>query len=190
MGSGFLLSAVSCVPFLLLEVVDESGEAFESLLLRFFHDNTHADGSLDGSAQIEELLKVGRHIDVLTGKYGLGELQFVHTVIHLTLQITHFHNLVPHYGKQRQGEVTVGNGLSERTFGLAAFLVYVNPLMVERGIGKLVDALLSDMDALATTQFLTHIFCKVFVRIDFYHDTCYFEFVVLFRPQSYGIIIN
>jgi hypothetical protein len=45
--------------------------------------------------------------------------------------------------RQRQREVPVGDGVSERTAG-RAFLIHMDPLIVASGLRKLVNALLSD----------------------------------------------
>ncbi len=57
----------------------------------------------------------------------------------------------------------MGNGLTKGTLKAASFLIDVNPLVVESGIGKLVDALLCDMNGATVAQFLTFVLFEVFV---------------------------
>ena len=60
----------------------------------------------------------------------------------------------------------MGNGLSEGALGLAALSVDVNPLMVERSVGKHIDAFLVDVDIVRRTYFLAEEFLEILVAID------------------------
>src|SRR3954452_3194373 len=57
--------------------------------------------------------------------------------------------------QQRQCEKTVSDGRFERRFTAGAVNVHVDPLMVERGVGKLLDALLRDFEPIGNSDFLT-----------------------------------
>ena len=54
----------------------------------------------------------------------------------------------PHVGQQRQRQVAVGNGRLIGAFLAGTLYVDVYPLMVQRGVGKQVDALLVDLEPL------------------------------------------
>ena len=57
-------------------------------------------------------------------------------------------------GQQRQREKAVGDRCFERRFTAGALNVNVDPLMVERGIGKLLDAFLRDVEPVSNGDFL------------------------------------
>lgn len=86
---------------LCFEVVDESSKSFEGFLLCLVNPNGNFYGRLDGSAQVQDLLEVSRHEDMLAREHGLDVLELVHSVVHLALQILYCYNLIPHNGKQR-----------------------------------------------------------------------------------------
>ena len=54
--------------------------------------------------------------------------------------------------------------------GLGALYVYMYPLVVEGGIGKLIDAVLVDGKPLRGTNFLAQVSGKLFIRINFQHS--------------------
>ena len=56
--------------------------------------------------------------------------------------------------QQREREKAVSNGSSKRRFTAGALNVNVDPLMVERGISKLLDAFLRDVEPVSNGNFL------------------------------------
>ena len=73
--------------------------------------------------------------------------------------------------QEREREVAVGDGLPEGTGG-GALLVNMDPLMVERGIGKHIDALLRHFDPFGRADYFAFKGGELFVRIDnyFFHN--------------------
>ena len=82
---------------------------------------------------------------MLAAQNRLVELHLVHTIVHHSFQIVHFNDLVPQIGKHTQCEITVRDCGAEGTFRLGLFLVHMNPLVVQCGIGKLADSLLCEL---------------------------------------------
>ena len=109
--------------------------------------------------------------DALSGKYSLTELHLIHSVVNHHLQVIYLNNLIPQMRQHGEGEITVCNGTLKRTFGLGAFCVNVNPLMVQRCVGKEIDAFLRKFHILRNTDLLTYQLFKILVRIDnnFFH---------------------
>ena len=75
-------------------------------------------------------------------------------------------NLVPHVGQQRQRQVAVGNGALVLALLLGALHIDVNPLVVERGVGKEVDSVLVYLQPLGGTKFLAQVGSKFIVAVD------------------------
>ena len=55
--------------------------------------------------------------------------------------VAHLDDLTPKIGQKRESQVAVYDGLTERPFFGFGF-VNVDPLVIERGVGKLIDTLL------------------------------------------------
>ena len=64
----------------------------------------------------------------------------------------------------------MGNGAMIGALGLGAFHVNVDPLVVERGVGKQIDTVLVDGEPIARTEFLAQMRGKFFVRVDGKHS--------------------
>ena len=96
-------------------------------------------------------------------QYGLAEAHFVHSVVHQHLQVAHLDDLVPQVRQERKGEIAVRDGALVRRFGLGAFHVHVNPLVVQGGVGKLVDTFLRHLKPLRHAQLFPQTGRKVFV---------------------------
>ena len=60
----------------------------------------------------------------------------------------------------------MGDSAVIRTLFLGALRIDVYPLVVERGIGKLVDAVLVYLQPFRGSKFLTQVGCEFIVRID------------------------
>lgn len=78
----------------------------------------------------------------------------------------------------------MGNGLAKGALTFAAFFVDVNPLVVECGVSKLVDALLRYMNVFALAQVGAFESFKVFVGLNRYHNRGFYLLIVVFRRQS------
>ena len=70
----------------------------------------------------------------------------------------------------------MGNGLAEGALTFRLCLVDVYPLVVERCVGKHIDALLAEFHIVAHAQLLTFVLLKVLIGIDNYfaHIFCCF----------------
>ena len=79
------------------------------------------------------------------------------------------YDLVPQVGNQRHRQVAVGDGAVIGTLDLGALHVHMNPLVVECGVGKHVDAVLVHGEPFAGSQLLAQMRGKIFVRIDCKH---------------------
>ena len=136
----------------LRKVVQERGHAFEGMLALTFNFDVKLHLGLANAAQVLYALQRSIQADALAAEDGLSEAHVVHAVVDHHLEVVHLNKLVPHKGKEREGEVAVGYGLLEGTFYGSTFWVNVNPLVVDCGIGKLVDALLGNFNPVARTE--------------------------------------
>ena len=123
------------------KIIQEYRHSFQSRFFLSFYLNLELDFRLGRSAQVLKALQSGTQTDALSRQYRLSELHLVHSVVDHHLQVVYLDDLVPHIGQHRQGEVSVRNGALERTFHGSFLCIHVNPLMVQRSIGKQVDAM-------------------------------------------------
>lgn len=149
----------------LVEVVEEGGHAGEGGLLGAFNldGKLHLDAA--DATQVGNALQRGHQTDALAAKDGLAELHLVHAIVDHHLQVVYLDNLLPQVGQERQRQVAVYDGLAEGTLS-GTLLVNVYPLVVERGVGKEVDALLRHFKPVGGADNLTHMGLKFVVRVD------------------------
>ncbi len=148
-----------------VEVIKERGHTRESWLLLVLNLDGEFNFYLANAAQVGNRLELRGEKHTLTAKNGLTELQLVNALLLHHLQIVHLDDLFPHIGQQGEGEIAVNYSLTEGTI-LCAFFVNVYPLMVERGIGKKVDALLRHLHPVGSANDLAKMSTKLFVRIN------------------------
>ena len=101
----------------------------------------------------------GVEAQVLAHGYGRREAQLVEAVVHAHGEALDAHHLRQQVGRQRQGEVAVGDRAAERA-GLGPLGVDVDPLVVAGGVGELVDLLLGDLVPLARLQRLADLLAQ------------------------------
>ena len=70
-----------------------------------------------------------------------------------------------------EGKITVRNSTLKRTFGLGTLGINVNPLVVQRCVGKEVDTFLRKLHIFRNTDLLTYQLFKILIRVDnnFFH---------------------
>ena len=78
----------------------------------------------------------------------------------------HLDNLFPQIGQHREGQITVGNGGLEGAFNGGLLGIHVNPLVVECGIGKEVDALLVEFYIVAFAESFAQHGGKLLIVVD------------------------
>ena len=116
--------------------------------------------------QILNLVELGREADAGAGDDGNAEAHFVHAVVHHHFQVVHLDNLVPHVGQEREREIAVSDGVFVLAFLLGTLHIDVNPLMVERGIGKMINSLLVYFKPFRYTKRLAFVGGKFLKRVD------------------------
>lgn len=151
---------------LLIEVVEEGGDALEGRLALTFNFDFEIDFHFGNAAQILDIVQFCAHSHAATGDYGLSKLHFIHAVIHQHRNVVHLNDLLPKIGQHRECEVAVSDGALKWAFLLSALHVDVNPLVVESGVGKFIDAVLVDFEPFRNAQFFTQIRFKLFVGIN------------------------
>ena len=134
-------AAIEQVP-VLLEIIKECGNALERLLAALLDFDAELDFGLRHTAEVGNRLQVGDEADAFARLHCLAELHLVHSVVHHHLQVVHLDNLVPQVWQHGEREVAVRDGCLVWAFLLSLLCIDVDPLMVEGGIGKHVDALL------------------------------------------------
>ena len=88
-----------------------------------------------------------------------------------------------------KGEIAVSDGLAEGALLLGFLCIDMNPLMVERCVGKHINAFLTELYVITDTQLLSFVLLKVFKRIDNYFTHLSFT-IFSNSPQRYKIISN
>ncbi len=75
-------------------------------------------------------------------KHWLPEPELLYAVIYFHLKILHIYNLFPEIRYERECEIAMRYGSFKRAFFVGSFYISMYPLMVERGIGELVNLFL------------------------------------------------
>ena len=109
-----------------------------------FNFDFNVDFGFCDATQVGDGVEFGHKAHSASCHNSSTKSHFVHAIIHEHVDVVDFDDLVPHVGQQAQGEVAVGDGAFIGTFALSAFNINVYPLVVECGIGKLIDAFLVD----------------------------------------------
>lgn len=151
---------------LLIEVVEEGGDALEGRFALTFNFDFEIDFHFGNAAQILDIVQLGRHAHTATGNHRLTEAHFVHAIIHQHRDIVHLNDLLPQIGQHGEGEIAVSDGALKRAFHLSALHVDVNPLVVECGVGKFINAILVNFKPFRCAEFFAKIRLKFFVGID------------------------
>ncbi len=100
------------------------------------------------------------------GDDRLSEPHVVHAIIHQHRDVVDLDNLIPQVGQQAQGQIPMSNGALVGTLLLGTLHIDMNPLVVECGISKQVDAILVHLQPVGSTQFLAQMGGKLVVRVD------------------------
>ena len=129
---------------LILEVVEEGGDAFEGGFALAFDFDGELDFGLADAAEVLDVVQLGGQSHAAAGDDGLSKAHVGHAVVDEHLDVVHLDDLIPHVRQQRQREIAVGDGRLVGAFTLCALHVDMNPLVVQGGVGKHVDALLVD----------------------------------------------
>lgn len=169
----------------LLEVVEECCDAGECFLGRLLYLDGKLDLYLGNAAQVLDRVEVGNEAYVLARLYCLAELHLVHTVVDHHLEVLHLDNLIPQAGQHRECEIAVSDGRLEWAFYCGTLCVNVNPLVVECGIGKHVDALLREFYIVGYSDVLAEQCGKFMIAVDDYfaHSCIYYVFMRIFYAK-------
>ena len=98
---------------------------------------------------------------------GDGFLGFVHNaVIDQHRNIIYLDGLEPQMGQHGNTQVTMGNGRTVGALLFCPFCIHMNPLVIQGGIGKLVNLLLGNFVIFRCSQLFSHIGFKLIVRVD------------------------
>lgn len=143
-GLGFMrwFWTSACLPSSLFEVIEEGGQAFESLFLLSFYLQLELYLRLAYAAYVGYVVKACRQAHTLSGEHRLAKSHLVHAIVDKHLDVVHLDDFLPKVWKEGKGEIAMSNGRLVWAFHLGAISVHVNPLVVEGGVGKEVDALL------------------------------------------------
>src|SRR3989441_3643920 len=90
--------------------------------------------------------------DARTRRHGTDEANFVGAVIDAPAPPGNLEHRSRHPGDQRERELTVGDRLAPGHLAPSPLDIHVDPLVVARGVGELVDHRLIDRDPLRGTQ--------------------------------------
>ena len=126
----------------LFKVVEELGLALQGRLALSLDLDLEVDEGLADAAQVLDAFERGHEANLAARDDGHAEAHLVHAIVDHHLQVVDLDDLIPHVGQEREGKVAVGDGALVGTLLGGARRVYVYPLVVERGIGKAVDAVL------------------------------------------------
>ncbi len=123
-------------------MINEHNCSVESWFRAVFDFHFYADARFDNTAEVGRRLQSGAYTHVTACQHRLSELEFFNTVVYLHLQVANINKLFPMVWQKRHCKVAMGYGAVKRRFGAGALNIGVNPLVVERNIGKLVYLLL------------------------------------------------
>ena len=132
--------------YTLVEVVYEDGDAFDGFFACLLDVHGELDFCLYSAAEVGDAVEGGGEGEALAAEDGLTEFHLVNAVVDEHLDVLHINDLPPEIREDGEGEVTVCDGGAKLALGLCALCVNVYPLVVERGIGKHVDAFLRELD--------------------------------------------
>ena len=131
---------------LLVEVVEEGGDALEGRFALAFNLNLEVDFHLGNATEVLNIVELSGHAHTTSSDHRLTEAHLVHAIVHQHRDVVDLNNLSPKIWKNRKGEIAVSDGALEWAFLLSALHVHMNPLVVESGIGELVDTVLVDFE--------------------------------------------
>ena len=162
------------VAILFVEVVNEHNCSFKRQFWAIFYLHFYGDARLDNAAQVGYREHIGVHTDETARENRLAELQFLNAVVYLHLQVPDIDNLLPVVGHQRSCEVAVGDGAVERRLHFGALNIGVNPLVVERHIGKLINHFLRNLLPVRGANLFALKGFQLFVVVDYMFHNCSF----------------
>jgi len=90
-------------------------------------------------------------------EYGLPKPELLDAVIYFHLQVLHIHNLFPEIRYESECKVAVRNSSFEGTFIFGPFCVDMYPLMIESGIGEVIDLFLGYLMPAGYADFFTQV---------------------------------
>lgn len=111
-----------------------------------FNLNLEVDFHLGNATEVLNIVEFSGHAHTAASDHSLTEAHLVHAIVHQHRDVVDLNNLSPKIWKNRKGEIAVSDGALEWAFLLSALHVHMNPLVVESGIGKLVDTVLVDFE--------------------------------------------
>lgn len=149
-----------------VEIVEEGGDALQSGLALSLNLDGEFDLYLADAAQVLDVVQRGGESHPAACDDGHAEAHLVHSIVDHHLQVVHFDNLFPQVGQQRERQIAVGDGALVWAFFFSALHVYVDPLVVEGGVGKFVDAFLVDGEPVAFAEFLTQVGGELLIGVD------------------------
>ena len=143
-------------PILGVEVIEEYDVASVGGFALPLDFAFHAHGSLGCAAEVEDFAHGNMEANTAANDHGLLIAEVLDAVVNLVLDVADINNLLPEVGEDGESEVAVGNGVAEGRLTLSLLNVDVDPLMVECGIGKEVNLLLSKLVPIGNAEFLTY----------------------------------
>ena len=165
----------------LIEMIEEGGDTCERWFLLVFDFDGKFDFHFADATEVGNGLQRGDEAYALSAQNGLAKFHLVHAVVDHHLQVVDFNNLLPHVGEEGECQVAVNDCLSEGA-SFCTLWVNVDPLVVEGGIGKLVDAFLADFEPFGCAENFAHMCGEVVVGVDdkFLHNVwgCFFVWAV------------
>ena len=141
----------------LLEVVEEGGNALQGRFALAFNLNLKLHAGLADATQVLDAVERDHEAHATAYLDGLAEAHLVHTIVDEHGDIAHLEHLGPHIGQEREREITVGDGAPIRTLLGRAVGIDVDPLVVERGVGEEVDAVLIDEKPVGLAELLAKV---------------------------------
>ena len=122
-------------------MVEEGGHTCQGRLALVLDVDGELDFYLANAAEVGNAFELRAQAHALTALDGLTETHLVHAIVHQHLDIVHLNNLLPKIGQEGERQITMNDGRTEGTF-LSAFLIHVNPLVVQRSVCKEVNTVL------------------------------------------------
>lgn len=138
----------------MVEELQHTGEGGFGPVLDF-HFNMQF--SLGDAAQVGDVLKRNLESHRVTGENGLPEPQVLDTVIDQHFHVADVSDLFPEVRDDADRKVAMRDGGFECGLTCSTLRVRVDPLVVQRGIGKLVDTFLRYGQVFRYAKFLADV---------------------------------
>ena len=135
-------------------MIEEGGHTRQRRFALVLDVDGELDFNLANAAEVGNAIKFRAQTNALTALDSLAETHLVHTIVDQHLDIVYLDNLFPEIRQEGERQIAVSDGRTEGTF-LRALLVHVNPLVVQRGVGEKVDAVLVHLQPIRLSEGLT-----------------------------------